>query len=79
MVFICIKPKWVCNEIKKIEKCINNVYIFITVLLTTVTIVSHKNSLEERKEMFLFNDALNTFYFYGYMASDIWYIYISVA
>ena len=27
---------------------------------------------KERKEMFLFNDALNTFYLRLYMASDIW-------
>ena len=27
---------------------------------------------EGRKEVFLFNDTLNTFFIYGYMASDIW-------
>ena len=26
----------------------------------------------ERERIFLFNDALNTFFIYGYMASDIW-------
>ena len=28
--------------------------------------------LRKKEEIVLFNDTLNTFYIYGYMASDIW-------
>ena len=37
-------------------------------------VLQENNHIKEgrKKGNILLNDALNTFYFYGYMASDIW-------